>query len=133
MPWLILYDGVCGLCTTGVGFVIKQDPQKRFQFASLQSVLGQELLGKFGLPRHDFITFVLVTLEGHWTKSTAALKVMRKLGGCWSLFYGLIIIPEFLRDRVYDLVVKYRYRLLGQTTSCFLPSDDIRDRFVSYE
>lgn len=127
---LILYDGVCPLCTASVIFVIKRDPRKRFHFAALQSPLGQMLLARYGLPHDEFTTFVLITEDGHDTRSTAALKVARELGGPWRLLYALIVVPMPLRDMIYRVVARHRYRWFGKRETCLVPSADIQDRFV---
>lgn len=129
-PGLILYDGLCGFCSSSVQFVIRRDPFKRFQFASLQSPVGKSVLTHLGLPCEDITTFVLVTEQGYWTKSTAALKVLKHLQGWWPLLYGFIAIPVRLRDTVYDWVARNRYRILGQHESCYYPTTDIRERFI---
>src|SRR3972149_11055632 len=76
---LILYDGVCRFCAASVLFVIRRDPHKRFYFAALQSPLGRTLLARHRLPPDEVQTFVLITEKGHYTRSTAALKVAREL------------------------------------------------------
>ncbi|MBI3606975.1 MAG: thiol-disulfide oxidoreductase DCC family protein [Nitrospirae bacterium] len=127
---LILYDGVCGLCTSSVRYVISRDPRKRFTFASMQSPLGQTLLARFQLPRSEFETFVLVTENGHVVQSTAALKVAKELGGLWPLLYALILVPAPIRDLVYRIVARNRYRWFGRRDTCFVPSSETRDRFL---
>jgi predicted DCC family thiol-disulfide oxidoreductase YuxK len=127
---LILYDGVCPFCTASVLFVIRRDPRKRFHFAALQSPLGRTLLARYRLPQDAFQTFVLITEDGHDTRSTAALKVARELGGPWPLLYGFILVPAPIRDLVYRIVARHRYRWFGKRDACLVPSADIRDRFV---
>jgi predicted DCC family thiol-disulfide oxidoreductase YuxK len=127
---LILYDGVCPFCTASVLFVIRRDPRKRFHFAALQSPLGRTLLARYRLPQDEFQTFVLITEDGHATRSTAALKVARELGGPWLLLYGFILVPAPIRDLVYRIVARHRYRWFGKRETCLVPSADIRDRFV---
>ena len=127
---LILYDGVCRFCAASVLFVIRRDPHKRFYFAALQSPLGRTLLARHRLPQDEFQTFVLITEKGHYTRSTAALKVARELSGPWPLLYGFILVPAPIRDLVYRIVARHRYRWFGKRDACLVPSADIRDRFV---
>ncbi len=127
---LILYDGVCRLCTGSVLFVIKRDRRKRFRFASMQSSLGQQLLRSFGLPPDDLKTFVLVEAGGRFTKSTAALRVAAGLGGLWPAVSLLRVIPGPIRDGVYDWVARNRYRWFGRLDECLVPVPDVQDRFV---
>lgn len=127
---IVLFDGVCNLCNASVQFIISHDKTNKFLFTSLQSEKGQELLRGFNLPLNDFDTFVLVE-NGHcYTKSTAALRVLRLLGGKWRFFYGCIIIPKPLRDLVYSIVAKNRYKIWGKQESCWLPTPELQKRFL---
>ena len=107
---VILFDGVCNLCNSSVQFIIRRDKKKHFNFASLQGQAGQLLLQKFNLPLAHYNSFVLVEGDQVFTQSTAALLVLKKLGLPWSLAYGCIIIPRFIRDTVYRLIAKNRYK-----------------------
>src|SRR2546428_9284024 len=99
---VIFFDGVCNLCNRIVQFVIKKDKKKQFLFASLQSKTGQEVLKRFNLPVNDFNSFIILEGNKIYTRSTAALRMLRKLSGGWKLFYGFIIIPRFIRNAVYN-------------------------------
>ena len=129
-PWLILFDGVCGWCTGWVRFLLKHDSHKRFQFAPLQSPLGQQQLAAYHFPQHPFSTFVVITPNGCVTKSTAALQIMRHLGGLWSIFYIFIVVPKILRDGIYDFVARHRFQLRGTLTTCYRPPEEYQDRFL---
>ena len=128
--WLILFDGVCGWCTGWVRFLIRHDSHKRFQFAPLQSPLGQQLLKKYDLAQAELSTFVVITSDGYLTKSTAALHLMHRLGGMWRILYIFILIPAFLRDWGYDLIARCRYQLRGTLTTCYRPPQEYEDRFL---
>jgi predicted DCC family thiol-disulfide oxidoreductase YuxK len=127
---LILYDGVCNLCTSTVIFVIRRDPLRRFRFASMQSPLGQRLLKQFDLPLDHFKTFVLVEKEARYTRSTAVLRVVMRLSGLWPVLYLLILVPRPLRDLVYDYVARNRYRIFGRKERCMVPGPELMDRFI---
>ncbi|MCL6102515.1 MAG: thiol-disulfide oxidoreductase DCC family protein [Bacteroidetes bacterium] len=127
---ILLFDGVCNLCISVVNFTIKRDPQERFKFAALQSESGQALLKKFGLPTNDFDSFVFIRGEKCFLKSTAALHVLRELGGIWMLFYAFIVFPKPLRDFVYGIVAKRRYRIFGKRNTCIVPTPEVRRRFL---
>ncbi|MDP1622074.1 MAG: DCC1-like thiol-disulfide oxidoreductase family protein [Bacteroidales bacterium] len=105
---LILFDGVCSLCSRMVQFITRQDVNGKFRFASLQSDDGQTLLKKYGLPTTDFDTVVFISEDRCLVKSSAVLHVFRVLGGFWKLIYILIIFPRPLRDFVYDIIAKTR-------------------------
>jgi predicted DCC family thiol-disulfide oxidoreductase YuxK len=75
-------------------------------------------------------SFKLVRGGRVYTKSRAALEVIRTLSGAWPLLYLLIVIPPPIRDRIYDWIARNRYRWFGASESCMPPSPDIADRFV---
>lgn len=130
--YILLFDGVCNLCTGIVKFVIKRDRRKVFRFAALQSQSGQALLKKFDLPVADFDTFVLIIGDKYYTKSTAVLHVLKALGVSWKMLYILYqIIPQSLRNFIYNKVAGTRYRIFGKKETCLVPSPEIKDRFLS--
>jgi predicted DCC family thiol-disulfide oxidoreductase YuxK len=128
---VILFDGVCNLCSGIVQFVIRHDPPPgQFKMAALQSEAGQRLLREHGLPTDDFDSFVLIEPGGAYVRSTAALRVTRRLGFPRSLAYGLIIVPRPLRDVVYRWIARNRYRWFGQREACLMPDAELRARFL---
>ena len=127
---LILFDGVCNWCVFWVQFIIKRDSGKRFHFASLQSPIGQKILEKLGLPEEDLKTMVLVKNDRLYTKSSAALKIIKRMSGFWPFLYVFIIIPSGIRDLLYDFVAKNRYGWFGRKEECLVPSPDLKDRFL---
>lgn len=127
---VLLFDGVCNLCTGSVQWIVEHDTEGQFRFASLQSDAGQALLEAYGLPTDDFDSFVLLEGEEYYTKSTAALRVARRLGLPYSLLTPFVAVPAFLRNRVYDLVAEHRYRIFGKRDSCMVPTPDVEDRFL---
>lgn len=127
---LILFDGVCNWCVFWVQFIIRRDPGKMFHFASLQSPVGQKILKKLGLPNEDFKTMIFVENDRYFTKSSAALKIIRRMGGFWPIIYVFIVIPSGIRDLFYDFVAKNRYGWFGRKKECLQPSPDLKDRFL---
>jgi predicted DCC family thiol-disulfide oxidoreductase YuxK len=128
---ILLFDGVCNLCNSITRFVIRHDPQPgRFRFAALQSRAGQQLLQNHGLPAHDPDSFVMIDGGRAFTRSTAALRVCRKLGLPWSMLYPLISIPRPLRDMVYRFIARHRYGWFGRSEQCIIPTPEIRSRFL---
>lgn len=130
MNSIVLFDGVCNFCNGSVNFIIRNDPEKRFRFAALQSEAGQELRAKYGIGE-DVDSIVLIEEGKAYTHSTAGLRIAKTLGGIWSLGYVGIIIPAFIRDLLYRTFAKNRYRLFGRQDACMLPTPDVRDRFIS--
>jgi len=129
-PIILLIDGQCYLCHGITKFVVKRDPRQRFRFASLQSKLGQQLLVKGQMSTEDLDTFVMVDRGRYYTKSSAALLVMRQLGGLWPLLSIFRLVPKWLRDLVYDVIASRRYRWFGRSEQCLLPSAELRNRFL---
>ncbi len=127
---VLLFDGVCNLCNGVVQFVIKRDPDAKFSFTSLQSNMGQRLLQKFQLPTSDFESFVLVEGDRYYRKSTAALRLFNKLGGGWRLLYAFMIVPVPIRDFFYNLVANNRYKIFGRTDECWIPTPELKARFL---
>ncbi|MCA9731268.1 MAG: DUF393 domain-containing protein [Deferribacteres bacterium] len=116
---VILFDGVCNLCSGTVSLIQKLDRNKVFEFLPLQYISGKEKQ-RYGLVDFviDFDTVVLVKDEQAFIKSEAILEIASELGGMWKLFIVLRLLPKSFRDSVYDVVAKYRYRVFGKKASC---------------
>jgi predicted DCC family thiol-disulfide oxidoreductase YuxK len=127
---IVLFDGVCNLCNGTIQYIIKRDKRDQFFFASLQGSTGQQLLKKYQLPQTSFNSFVLIEGDRAYTKSTGALKVLKKLGGIWNLLYAFIIVPLFIRDAVYNWISKNRYRWFGKREYCMIPTPELKARFL---
>lgn len=128
---IVLFDGVCNLCDQTVQFIIQHDPKGYYKFAPLQSDLAKELLQKYQLEDEYLERVVLIEKGKAYAYSTAALRITRKLSGLWPLLYGLILVPKFIRDRVYRWVAKNRYQWFGEKEACALPTPENRARFLS--
>ena len=126
---VILFDGVCNLCSGSVQFILKRDKEKKFLFASLQSGYGQDLLKQLDLPTDTFNSFILYEDEKVYTRSTAALKMFEQLKN-WRWIKIFWIVPKFIRDAVYNLIAKNRYRWFGKKEECWLPTPDLKARFL---
>jgi predicted DCC family thiol-disulfide oxidoreductase YuxK len=127
---VIVFDGVCNWCNAWVNVTIDHDPHGKFKFGTLQSEPAQQILKSLHLPTEDFETFLLLE-DGHiYTKSTAALRILRHLSGFWPCFYLGIVIPRPLRDALYDYIARRRYGWMGKTDTCRVPTPAERDRFV---
>ena len=127
---IILFDGVCNFCNGAVQFIIKHDKRGIFQFASLQSSIGKELIEtKPGLK--DLDSVILIQNGIVKTESTAALQISKKLDGWPKIFYIFIVIPAPIRNYFYKLFASNRYRLFGKSETCMIPTKEIRDRFLS--
>lgn len=128
---IILFDGVCNLCNSSVQFVIRHDKKKQFRFAALQGETGKLLLEKYQLPTEQLTSFVLIQNGMAYTKSTAALLVAKQLHGIVTLLYGLIIVPAFIRNAVYNWIAGNRYRWFGKKDTCMIPTPALKQRFLN--
>jgi len=129
MSSIVLFDGVCNFCNGAVNFIIGHDKSGHFKFTPLQSETGMALRAEYGIG-DDVDSIVLIEDGRAYTHSTAGLRVARGLGGIWSIAYGLIIVPTFVRDLAYKLFAKYRYKLFGKKDVCMMPTPQIRERFL---
>jgi predicted DCC family thiol-disulfide oxidoreductase YuxK len=143
MGAVVLFDGVCNFCDASVNFIIEHDPKGYFKFAPLQSDEGRRLANQYGFesetaesndPASDLIpidSVILVEDGKAYTHSTAALKIIKRLGMPWSLMYAFMVVPKPIRDWAYKLFARYRYRLFGRKDQCMLPSPEVRARFLT--
>ncbi len=130
---VILFDGVCNLCSGVVLWVIRRDPQARFCFASLQSSEGQQLLARFQLDSSSLDSIILIENDRCYVKSTAVLRIIRHLHRLYPALYVGIVMPTPWRNRLYDFVAKRRYRWFGKSEACLLPTPEWQARFLEYE
>ena len=130
---IVLFDGVCHMCSNSVNFIIRRDRRKLFKFAPLQSPVGQELLRRHHLWPDELDTFILIEEGRAYTRSTAALRVAKRLSGLWPLAYMLIVVPKLLRDVVYGVIAKNRYKWFGKRDECMMPTADVKERFLGVE
>ena len=127
---IILFDGVCNLCNSSVQFIIRNDPKKLFLFASLQSDAASKILLQFRIKKLDLTSILFIENGQIYDRSTAVLKISRKLKGGYPLLYGFIIIPRFMRDWMYQQLANNRYKWFGKKDICMVPSSDLLDRFL---
>jgi len=127
---LIVFDGVCVLCSGFVRFVHRRDAPGRFRFATAQSDLGQTLYRHYRLDPEDLDT-ILVLADGELhTKLGAAALVVARLGGIWRLAGLARLLPRPLGNWAYDLVARNRYRLFGRRDECLVPDEALKARFI---
>lgn len=127
---LIVFDGVCALCTGSARFVLKRDPAFRFRLATAQSPLGQALFRHYGLNAETFETN-LVLIDGRaYAKLDSVAEVCQRLSGFWALLSALRLLPRSLGDWLYDRIALNRYTLFGRTDRCMIPQRQWRARFL---
>ena len=128
---IVLFDGHCNFCSSVVNFLIDRDPHGRLKFAALQSEAGRRLLAEHGVEvPEEPDTMVFIVGGKALVRSDAALATTRYLRGLWPLARVGFLVPRFLRDRVYKLVARNRYRWFGKSAACRVPTPALRARFL---
>jgi len=128
---IILFDGVCNLCDAVVQFVIEHDKNDLFRFVALQSELGQEILKHIGINPNNIDSVILYEPGiAYYYKSTAAIEIAKSLGGFWHLGTVFRIIPTGIRNQLYDYIAKNRYKWYGKKESCWIPSKELKSKFL---
>ncbi len=127
---IVLFDGVCNFCNSSVNFIIRKDGNDHFRFLPLQSEKGNAIIERHNLDPENIQTVILLEGGRIYTRSTAALRIVRNLKGGWKLLYGFVIVPAFIRDFFYDIIAKNRYRWWGKRESCMVPTPDVKKKFL---
>jgi len=127
---IIVFDGACVLCSGWVRFLLRHDREARYRFAAMQTPAGRALLVAHGIDPDDPSSFLLVEGGRAWKDTDAIRRVVGGLGGAWRGVHVLALLPRGLRDRVYRLVARNRYRWFGRNETCFLPTPEQRARFI---
>ncbi|WMJ74227.1 DCC1-like thiol-disulfide oxidoreductase family protein [Cytophagaceae bacterium ABcell3] len=126
---IILFDGECNLCNGFVQFVLKRDPKGYFKFSSQQCEKAAPILAEFNV-EDRLRTVVLIENGKVYKRSTAGLRIMKKLKGLWPLMYVFIIVPARIRDVVYEFISRNRYKWFGHKEACMVPDPNWRERFI---
>ncbi|WP_029209408.1 thiol-disulfide oxidoreductase DCC family protein [Aquimarina agarilytica] len=130
---IILFDGVCNLCSGAIQFMIKHDKKRNFRYASLQSELGKELLAERNIDPKIIDSIILIDpKKAYYFKSTAALEISKELSGLYPLLRIFLFFPEKMRDPIYDFIAKNRYKWFGKKESCMIPNDEIKSLFLDF-
>lgn len=130
---IVLFDGVCNLCSATVNFLVDRDRCGRLRFAALQSSAAKNQLRALGVVLPEGPPESLMLVEGGrvYHGSTAALRIARHLTSPgWRLAGALLAIPRPLRDGVYRWIAKNRYRWFGRSDVCRVPTAEVRGRFL---
>lgn len=128
--YLLLFDGLCNLCNGSVNFILKRDKKGKFKFASLQSDIGKELCKQYDIDTSIVDSIILIKNDKVFIKSDSVLEILKDLPIGWRIFRIGIILPKPIRDYLYDLIAKHRYRIFSKKDECPIPSKDVQDRFL---
>jgi len=127
---IILFDGVCNLCNGTVNWIIDRDKRGEFKFASLQSDYGQHIIMRYNLQNQYLDTIVLIENDQAFIKSAAVLRILKRLGGIYSVATIFLLLPSFLPDFFYNIVARYRYSWFGKRDVCRVPDASLKEKFI---
>ncbi len=129
---LVIFDGHCVLCSSGVQFMLKRDPHGTTRFAAIQEPVPRALYGHYGLDADRFDTFMVLKNGVPHTKWDGVLAAARTLPPPWNWLGNLgRLMPNAIGDRLYDWVQRNRIRWFGKRDACFLPDERVRPRLLS--
>lgn len=126
---IVLFDGECNFCNGSVQFIIKRDKLGYFKFASLQSSAGQTLLKNYSIST-DVDSIIFIENNRTFIESAAVLQICKHLDGAWKLCTIVKVVPLPIRNRVYKLIAKNRYKWFGKRQECMIPTVEQRQRFL---
>lgn len=129
-PIVVLFDGVCNLCSGSVQFIIRHDRMGKFRFASLQSEVGQELMKRYNLGSGALHSILVIKNNVLYERSDAALQIAAHLDGFWSFLRIFKIIPRIVRDGIYNWIARNRYSFFGKKDACMIPTPELKERFL---
>lgn len=127
---VIVFDGVCALCSGWVQFLLRFDRQGRYRFAAIQGAHGRALLQQHGLDPDDPLSMLVVEHGRAWSDTDAIVRALAGLGGAWKIVHGVRVLPRGWRDRAYRALARNRYRWFGRHEQCFLPTPAQAARFL---
>ena len=127
---VLVFDGVCVLCSRWVQFVLRHDRDAHIRLAPMQSQSGRALLAQFGLDPDDPLSLLYVVDGRGYQDSDAILRVLASFGGAWRVSLVLRVIPRFVRDPLYRWLARNRYRWFGRNEQCLVPAPDQATRFL---
>ena len=128
---VILFDGYCNLCNSQVNSILRFDSKKFFYFSNLDSSFSKKVIKENKVESLEGKTIILYHNNKIIIKSNAAIKIAYLLGGFFKIFIIFKILPNFIRDGIYDVISRNRYRWFGKSDSCYIPKKEILDRFIN--
>tara|TARA_B100000408_G_C10159046_1_gene165662 strand:- start:109 stop:528 length:420 start_codon:yes stop_codon:yes gene_type:complete len=128
---VILFDGYCNLCNSQVNSILRLDSKKFFYFSNLDSSFSKKVIKENKVESLEGKTIILYHNNKIIIKSNAAIKIAYLLGGFFKIFIIFKILPNFIRDGIYDVISRNRYRWFGKSDSCYIPKKEILDRFIN--
>lgn len=130
---IVIFDGRCNFCNGAVNFIIKRDPKGLFVFTPMQCEFAGQLLSQYKIETVGVDTFVLIKNAQCLVFSSAALAISKDLTGLWYLLNVFHLVPAVIRDAIYKVFARNRYRLFGRQDSCMIPAREVRERFIGIQ
>ncbi|NCU32441.1 MAG: DUF393 domain-containing protein [Candidatus Moranbacteria bacterium] len=127
---VVIFDGVCNLCNKFVNIIIRRDKKGIFQFSAIGSEYSKSVEEKYEVSLVELDTVVLIENNNFFSKSTAVIKICRHLEFPYNLLVVFNIVPKFIRDKIYDIIARNRYKVFGKKESCMIPKPDVLSRFI---
>ena len=127
---IIYFDGICGLCNSLTGFLVKIDKNYKLRFATLQGEKGQELLKKLNFNNTIFDTVIFQKNDQVYTKSTAVFEIFKTIGGFWKIFLILKLLPTSFSDLIYRYIAKKRFKIFGKLDQCDISKFNRPGQFI---
>ena len=128
---IVLFDGVCNLCNAAVDLIIRNDKAGNFKVGALQDEKSRSILEEYTIDPEYLDSIVLIRGDQVFYRSRAALEISKKLRGLWPLLYAFIVVPNIIRDPVYNWIADNRYSWFGKKDTCRLPTPEEKERFLS--
>ena len=128
---IILFDGTCAFCEGAVKFIASRDPRAYFKFGASQTPEAARLLAGHQLTRQSARSIILIEDGEVYLRSTASLRIARRLSWPWSMAAIFLYVPRPIRDAVYRVVAAVRHRIAGKSNACEIPPPEIRQRMIS--
>ena len=125
---IVFFDGVCNLCNGAVQFILKRDKKELFKFSALQSNFANKTLPSEEV--NSLSSIILMHQGKILRESDAVIAISEELGYPWKLLKIALIIPKFIRDKVYQLIANNRYKLFGKKDQCMIPTPELINRFI---
>jgi predicted DCC family thiol-disulfide oxidoreductase YuxK len=129
-PPVMVFDGICVLCSRSVAFILRHERQPLIRFVAIQSDEGRSLARKHGIDPDDPDSFLFIESGRAYPKSGGIIALTRHLKAPWSALAALRLLPRPIRDWLYDRIARNRYRLFGKREHCLLPDPATRQRFA---
>ena len=127
---VILFDGVCNFCNGTINWILQHDKKNEFRFATLQSTYGKQVVERFKLTSDYLDTVILIENEKVYLRSQAILRIIKRIGGIYSILGIFSIVPAPILNFFYNIVAKYRYRWFGKKDSCMVPDVSLKEKFI---